>query len=239
MPQRRQGRPRRGEGPFVPWQEVDRLLVFGEVVRDEKTGNQDLRYPSFRELGRRFSVSASLIGQYATRHQCLTRREENRAKEQRQFEQKLIEKRAEARALSKIEEIGIIDDYLRRFKEALDEGRVRFDSPGDFNTMARLKEFLEGNVDSRQEVQGQVSLDQVQMRHRALREQIDGLDPALTGAVIPMDEGEAAKGGISTWKRPGGTNAGEQVEAPGAGNEDAEVNHSSAGDAPASGRVVH
>lgn len=239
MPTRRQGRPRRGEGPFVPWQEVDRLLVFGEVVRDEETGHEDLRYPSFRELGRRYRVSASLIGQYATQHQCLQRREENRAREQRQFEQKLIEKRAEARALSRVEEIGIIDDYLRRFKEALDEGRVRFDSPGDFNTMARLKEFLEGNVDSRQEVQGLVSLDQVQMRHRALREQLDGLDPALTGAVVPMDGEEAAKGGISTWQRPRGAEAGAPGEEPGVCKDGAAVDSPPATDAPAPGRVVH
>lgn len=239
MPTRRKGRPRRGEGPLVPWQEIDRLLVFGEVMRDEKTGHEDLRYPSLRELARRYGVSAGLIGRYSVQHQCIQRREENRAREQLRFEQKVIEKRAEARALSRVEEIGIIDDYLRRFKEALAEGRVRFDSPADFNTMARLKEFLEGNVDSRQEVQGQVSLDQVQMRHRALRDQLEGLDPALTGAVIPMDNGEAAKGGVSTWERPGGADAGEQAEEPGVGNEGAEVNNSPASDAPASGQVVH
>lgn len=35
---RARGRPRRADAPIVPWPEVDRLLVFGEKVKDEAPG---------------------------------------------------------------------------------------------------------------------------------------------------------------------------------------------------------
>ena len=50
---RRTGRPRNADRLVVPWEEVDQLLVFGEKVRDEETGHETIRYPSYRELGRR------------------------------------------------------------------------------------------------------------------------------------------------------------------------------------------
>jgi len=37
-PVRPRGRPKKADAPIVPWEEVDRLLVFGEVVKDAGTG---------------------------------------------------------------------------------------------------------------------------------------------------------------------------------------------------------
>ena len=69
----------------------------------------------------------------------------------------------------------------------MEEGRVRTDSAADFNTLARLKAFLEGKADSRQEVQGVITLEQMQERHRALRAQLESLDPAIRGELPPRD----------------------------------------------------
>jgi hypothetical protein len=188
---RRMGRPRNTDRLVIPWEEVDQLLVFGEKVRDEETGHETIRYPSYRELGRRYGISGSLIGRYATQHRCLERREENSARERIRFEQKVVEKRAEARAISTAEAVEIVDDYIRRFREALDEGRVRADGASDFNTMMRLKAFLEGKADSRQEVHGMITLEDMQARHRALRAQLESLDPAVTGEVPPRERDRA------------------------------------------------
>jgi uncharacterized protein YoaH (UPF0181 family) len=160
-------------------------------VRDEETGRETVRYPSLRELGRRYGVSGALIGRYSVQHRCMERREENSAREQIRFEQKVVEKLAEARAMSTAEAIAIVDDYMQSFRKALDEGRVRSDNATDFNTMARLKAFLEGKADSRQEVQGVITLEQMQARHRALRAQLESLDPAITGEVQPRDRDRA------------------------------------------------
>jgi hypothetical protein len=187
----KRGRPKRGQGPGVPWQEVDQLLVLGEEVLNEKTGRPEVRYPTYRDLSSRYGVSNSLIATYAAKHQCMKRREENIARTQAQFEQKLIEKRAEARAMSAAEAIEIIDGYMQSFRQAMEEGRVRTDSATDFNTLARLKAFLEGKADSRQEVQGVITLEDMQARHRALRAQLEALDPAVTGEVPPRERDRA------------------------------------------------
>ena len=195
---RTRGRPSKADAPIVPWNDVDRLLVFGETAKDEASGNEAVRFPSFREVATRYGVSKSLVGKYATKHNCLKRREENRLREQIRFETEVVKKRAKARALSTDEEVRIIDDYLRGFDEALAEGRVRYDNPGDFNTMLRLKEFKLGRADSRQEIQGVVTLEEIQARHRRMRDELDGIDARLAGTVVPedSDDGEA-KGGAS------------------------------------------
>jgi hypothetical protein len=185
---RERGRPRKTDSPRLPWDEVDRLLVLGEKVTDEASGREEIRYPSFRDVATRYGVSKSLVGKYAAKHNCMKRREENRAREQMQFEQEVVKIRAKARALSTDDEIRIIDDYLRGFEKALAENKVRYDNPADFNTMVRLKEFKLGHADSRQEVKGFVSLEEIQARHRLLRDQLAGIDPALSGIAGPDED---------------------------------------------------
>jgi hypothetical protein len=114
---RKRGRPRGGRGPIVPWQEADRLLVFGEVAIDEMTGRHEVRYPSYRELARRYGVSVSLIATYASKHQCIKRRHENCARARMQFEELLRKKRAEARTISIVDAIALVDDYMRVLEE--------------------------------------------------------------------------------------------------------------------------
>src|SRR5690606_1634038 len=141
---RAKGRPPKGAAPALPAEEVDRLLVFGEVVTCDDGSSQTVTYPSYRDLAERFGVSTTLIAKYSKDHNCIRRREQAKARIQAQADQKLVELRATAVALSKDDELRIIDTYLAGFEKALAEGRVRFDNPGDFNTMVRLKEFVMG-----------------------------------------------------------------------------------------------
>jgi hypothetical protein len=83
----------------------------------------------------------------------------------------------------------------------LEEGRVRTDSATDFNTLARLKAFLEGKADSRQEVQGVITLEQMQERHRALQAQLESLDPVVTGELPPRHR-DRARGLLAEKRRP-------------------------------------
>lgn len=119
--------------------------------------NTTVVYASYRDLGRRSGVSHSLIADYAKKHNCMRRREVAQARIEEKTDQKLVELRATARAVSKDDELRIIDNYLVGFEKALSEGRVRFDNPGDFNTMVRLKEFVHGGANPRQEVHAVLS----------------------------------------------------------------------------------
>lgn len=190
-PNRPRGRPKRVDAPIVPWDDVDRLLVHGEVVRDEESGQKSTSYPSLSELGKRYGVSKNRIWQYASKHKCLERRKESAAREQIRYDRIVSARRAEARALATADVVRVVDAYIVGFEQALEEGKVRFDSPADLDRMVRLKELLLGNADSRQEVQGGITLEAIQARHQRVRAQVDRLTPEVSGEVT----GEVREGG--------------------------------------------
>jgi transposase-like protein len=186
------GRPRKGDGPRVSYQELDRLLVMGEEV-ETAGGKLAVVYPTYREIARRFGVSHSLVSDYSKKHNCLNRRAvaENRVAEK--VADRLVELRAQAIAVSREDALKIIDGFLMEFEKALHDGRVRVDNPSDFNLMVRLKEFLLGNADSRQEIRGAISLEEIQKRHRELLAELEYKDdPRETSGVVrrrrPPDE---------------------------------------------------
>ena len=176
------GRPRKSEGPRVPYEEVDRILVFGEVIKNPDGEGTIVYFPTYRELADRYNVSHSVIAEYAKTRNIQRRRKETHARVQAKVEQKLIEHRANAIALTKDDELRIIDSYLMGFEKALSEERVRFDNPADFNTMVRLKEFVLGNADSRQEIHATLSLESLQSKHKHMMRTVDAT-PAECGEI--------------------------------------------------------
>jgi len=165
------GRPKKADGPRVPYEVLDQLLVFGEL-QDCGEGASTVVFPSYRALARRFGVSHSLIAQYSKRHDCLNRRANNRSRVKARTEQRLVELRSEALAVSQEHTLKIIDEFLVAFEEALNDGRIRCDNPSDFNLMVRLKSFLQGGADSRKEIRGDLSLESLQERHRQMLNQL-------------------------------------------------------------------
>jgi hypothetical protein len=119
------GRPRKADGPRVPYTEVDRLLVFGEVLSCGDSEATDVSFPSYREIAARYGVSHSLIAQYSKRHDCLRRRDEARQRITARADQKLVELRASAMAYARDDQLRLIDTFLLGFERALADGRVR------------------------------------------------------------------------------------------------------------------
>ncbi|QQR46197.1 AT hook motif domain protein [Myxococcus xanthus] len=181
-PKRKTGRPRKSEEPALPRQELDKALVFGDV-KTLPDGSTMTSYASYRELAERFGVATSLVANYSREHNCLRRREEAKTRIATKADQKLIELRATAIAVSKDDALKMIDGYLLGFEEALSEGRVRVDNPTDFNTMVRLKEFVMGGADSRQELHASFSLEGLQARHAQALRVVRETTPAERGEV--------------------------------------------------------
>jgi hypothetical protein len=98
-------------------------------------------------------------------------------------EEKLLEMRAEAIAFSKEDALATIDSFLLKFREAIGEGRVRADSPADFNMLLRLKEFILGGADSRAEIHAALSLEDLQARHRQMLKTAEENSDAERGLV--------------------------------------------------------
>lgn len=187
-PKNKRGRPKRGEGPAVPWPEVDRLIVHGEQVIDPKTGEERLTYPSLATLAERYGVSRTLLWKYTDRHQCYQRRKDAQARTQALSDDKVIEKLSSARATHTVDVLGVVDQFLLGFEKDLRAGKVRTDSAADFDRLTRLREFIGGGADSRQEVTGSVSLVAIQERHQRLRAQVARAAAELTGVVEPEAE---------------------------------------------------
>ena len=186
------GRPRKADGPRVPYEVLDQLLVFGEL-QDCGEGASTVVFPSYRALARRFGVSHSLIAQYSKRHDCLNRRANNRSRVKARTEQRLVELRSEALAVSQEHTLKIIDEFLVAFEEALSDGRIRCDTPSDFNLMVRLKSFLQGGTDSRKEIRGDLSLEALQERHRQMLHQLTRERRPQADYSPDPDDGEPAE----------------------------------------------
>lgn len=179
---RRPGRPRKNDAPLIPYEELDRLLVFGEAQVVD-SGSTTTVYPTYRQLAERYGVAPSVIATYAKSRNCLKRRQQAATRVAVRTEEKLVELRADAIAVGEERLIQMIDDFLLGFERALKEGRVRSDNPTDVNTLARLKTFIQGGADSRQEVRAILSLESLQERYaRRIREGRD-VTPAMAGVI--------------------------------------------------------
>jgi hypothetical protein len=194
------GRPKKADAPRIVYHELDRLLVFGELVDDGTGRGPATIYPSYRQLAERFGVNHSVIAEYSTHHNCLRRRETAKLRVEARTEDKLVEIRAETVAQVKARILETVDAFLAAFGKALGEERVRVDSVSDFNLMVRLREYLQGGPDSRQEMHATLSLDEIQRRyHDMLRKtaeggglpEVTGMLPQRTSTTVPVDSPRA------------------------------------------------
>ncbi len=146
-------------------------------------GTSNTVYPTYRELAEKYGVAPSVIADYAKSHNTMHRRKygEHRIKARR--DEKIIEARATAEAITVAEMLALIDEFLIKFREALKEGRVRTDSPADVNTLIRLKSFLEGGADSRQEIRHMLSLEVLSERHERYMRDLESSTPAMAGII--------------------------------------------------------
>jgi hypothetical protein len=180
------GRPKGSNKPQVKWEEVDALLVHGATSISEE-GEVLTRYPSYRELGEKFKVAHTLVAKFAEKNNCLERREQAAKRFREVKDQKLAEFRGDQVAVKIDDKIRIIDRCLIKFEEMVKEGQIQL-SPADFNTFCRLKLLLQGDVESRQEVMGGLSIDELQRRHREYLEDFSEVTPEMTGMVIEQEE---------------------------------------------------
>lgn len=179
---RGRGRPRKNDEPLIPYEQLDRALVFGEVKVLED-GTHTTVYPTYRVLAERYGVAVSVIAQYSKTRNCLRRREQTATRVAVRTEERMIDLRADALAVGEDRLVQMIDEFLLGFERALKEGRVRADNPTDVNTFARLKAFIQGGADSRAEVRSILSLESLQERYaRVMRERRDAT-PAMAGVI--------------------------------------------------------
>jgi hypothetical protein len=186
---KKNGRPRKADPPRIAHHELDRLLVFGEVIDEGDGHGPATHFPSYRDLAKRYGVSHSVIANYSSRHDCLRRREAAKQRVDARTDEKLVEQRATELASGKTRALEAIDAFITAFGQALADGRVRVDSVTDFNLMIRLREFLQGGPDSRHEINATLSLTELQRRYAEMLRRLAEVDEAPEVAGM-MSAGE-------------------------------------------------
>jgi hypothetical protein len=173
----------RQAGEPVDTHALDLWLVHGEAVPIKNGTGFAIVYPSHSEICRRLGITRSELHAYAKEHDCDRRRAEVEARVRAKVDQKLVELRADAIAVTRERKLQIVDTYIEQFYDALRDGRVRTDSVQDFNTMIRLRSFLEGGADQRTELLGGLTLDDLRSRHAEFLRDRDGDTAATVGVV--------------------------------------------------------
>jgi hypothetical protein len=182
--ERKIGRPKKNGEAKVPWDTVDKLLVHGEKVKTDK--GTSTHFPSFRELGKRFDVAHSSIARYSQQHNCLQRRAQAAKKVLQISDEKLAQFRADELTLKRDDMLRMLEKFLIQFEVALNEGRVRCDNPTDFNTMVRLRAFIIGDADERNELVAGLTLDDLIEAHKEYREAMIESTPEMRGELVPL-----------------------------------------------------
>jgi hypothetical protein len=158
--------------------------VHGELRENPDGTGRHTVYPTYRDIAERFGVAHSIIADYAKQHNCQRRRERVKGAVGELTDSIFIEERAEALAMDRDEQVRIADLYIAQFKKAILEGRVRTDNISDYNSVCRLRAFLLGDADSRQQMMnGLPTLEEWQLSHSKLREARNKLTPATRGEV--------------------------------------------------------
>lgn len=56
------------------WHAIEKVYVFGEVVRVRGDGSEERTFPSIRAIAQRFGISRSIVGEKALRNDWVSRR---------------------------------------------------------------------------------------------------------------------------------------------------------------------
>ena len=167
---RTSGRPK---GSFLPkyqcdWELAESYYVQGMIV-EEKRGTIERRKPSYADVARKFKVSKASVAYHAKKANWQKKREKYDSLEKEHINHEV----AKARAISFADGEEIVDRWISKFEQKLEEGDVRVDSIADLERAMRTKAFLRGQAESRVEMKGAFTLDSLADIHRQHRERFE------------------------------------------------------------------
>src|SRR4051812_35826277 len=166
-PKRGKGRPRGRFDPEINWRAAELFFIEGENVPAEKEGEpESVRWPSMCEVGRRFKVTFQMVSKHAKAHNWVERKKIYRDR----VERGITMARADSRVRSIRSPLEIIEDYIGGFDHAVQDKKLRTDAVVDFDKAVRLRAFLLEQNEQAKGASGDLSLEQLQARHREVRD---------------------------------------------------------------------
>lgn len=171
---RRTGRPTGRHDPTLDWKAAELFFIEGVDVPPEKEGEiGSIRWPTMVEVAKRLGCSKQLVCRYAQTHNWADRKGIFKDKIQRG----ITIARADSRLRLLRSPLEIVEDYLGAFDAAVQGNKLRTDAMVDFDKAVRLRAFLLEQNEQAKGASGDLSLEQLQARHREVR------DAELTAAL--------------------------------------------------------
>jgi hypothetical protein len=193
----------------VDWEAVENDYVWGETLSQREDGSYVRKYPTFKQLGKKFGCAPSVVHYYAKRGNWADRRLRAIKQTKEEFDAEL----AKSRARSTADVVETMDRWIKGFDDKLRQGKVDTTSVVDLDKIVRLRAFVLGQGDSRTEVKVTVTLDMLQQRHQASRARLlDAVGPVA--GELPNEEAAVLAGRVLDSGEP--THEGEEEPQAGA-----------------------
>ena len=167
--------------------EIEKLLVEGELINDGE-GKQVRVYPTSSEVAERLHVSKSWVSKYAKANRCFERRNLLQAKVRAKAQEQLVKEDGKRLAYDTERALQLCDKVLSRYDELVGERGINNFAAADLDKMVRLRRYLQGDADSRQEVTSTLTLDTLQGAHREFLRHLNSATEAECG--IEAGEGD-------------------------------------------------
>ena len=120
---RRVGRPSAVSADAIPWEDIERLFIFGDVTT--RDGQPSVHYPTVTELAHRFGVNDTSIHKRIDKGGWVARRDQF----QRATEAKIAEKTADLRATSYVDRFTRIGHTVDLLEQAVSKSVRRYLEP--------------------------------------------------------------------------------------------------------------
>jgi len=141
---------------------LELLLVYGYT----KPGTPPQHsFPSLQEAGSLLGVTHAVAARVWQNCRCQDQRAAYVEQRNRELDaSRLLKSQAVSAAGHMATEVAIARGWIEQFERNLQSGHVKCDAVVDFDRIVRLKQFMEGEVESRRETVGNLSLQSVQAR---------------------------------------------------------------------------
>lgn len=194
----RGGRPRGRFDATIDWAGIERLFVVGYPV----PMGEPAVYPTMTELATRARTSKQNLSQHAKRYEWLEKRRLHEVARLQQGSSVAIvdgvnttSTLANPAGLAARDPLAILDDVIGRFDQALTKGTLRTDTVADLDRVLRLRSHLVSEGAKSKVERQAMTLEEMQGRHRAIRERVAEFDDAVLG-VLSVEQEEAADAAV-------------------------------------------
>lgn len=178
---------RRGRfDPAIDWELGKHLYVQGKVVPRGGDLPPEVVFPSLAEIAKAINTTKQNLSMHVYRHNWPKLREEFQGKVEQKVEEAIVDSRARLIA----EPLAIVDSYINKFVAALNSNRVRIDAAADLDKMVRLRAFLTERDREKSAQKQVVSLEDMQVTHKAVRARIARVE-AEEGLAGVLERGDA------------------------------------------------